>query len=537
MIELRTVPIEDLRESPTNPRKRYKEQKLEELTQSVRESGIQIPLLVRPTGGDLRDSGAMWEIVAGSRRYRASRRAGLMDVPVMVRSMTDDQVLEVQLLENEQREDVHPLEQAIGYQRLAERGNTAPAIAAKLGCSESHVYKRLKLLDLVDDIQQSFLDDRITAEHAILIARLQPRDQEKAFKEVFKNSDQAISVKSLAWWIEYNVHLDLKNAPFSLKDENLLPDVGACVNCPKRTGFNIALFADIQKEDTCTDGSCFQKKVKAHIDWKLAAQETQGKELLKISSDWSTKKSGPIAKDKYTVLQGKNDRCGLEQKAIVVTGKQDKGSIVTVCADPDCKVHKKQNSSGPGIVDHEKARLEKQQSAEREQSIRVRIFDGILSKSAKASYNKQDWLLIAQTVAESADSDDQLFIGIRHGWIAADATFIKDEEIKRHLSELSMDALQNIVFEICLSQFVHVFVWGDQKRPKQLIEYAARFKVDIKAIEKELKKAETKSTKPESRPAKGKTKSAGKKTRPATEETDVCDNNCDDCQESDCLKM
>jgi ParB family chromosome partitioning protein len=133
----RELDINLLRESSTNPRKRFDEKKLAELAGSIKSKGVLQPLVVRPVNSH-------FEVVAGARRFRASKIAGLATVPARVRDLTDAEVLEVQLIENLQREEVHPLEESGGFARLLKQPNyTAEVLAKKIGHDAAYVYKRL----------------------------------------------------------------------------------------------------------------------------------------------------------------------------------------------------------------------------------------------------------------------------------------------------------------------------------------------------------------------------------------------------------
>jgi ParB family chromosome partitioning protein len=132
-------------------------------------------------------------------------------------------------------------------------------IASRVGKSEAFVYQRLRLIDLVPAVADAFLADRISTGHALLIAKLPPHQQERALGEAFtsvwtngKNIDIQVPVKQLAHWIERNLLLVLKDAPFDQDDAALSPEAGACTTCPKRTGFNTLLFGDVNlAHDSC----------------------------------------------------------------------------------------------------------------------------------------------------------------------------------------------------------------------------------------------------------------------------------------------
>lgn len=161
-----TVPIEMLRRNPEQPRKVFTEADIDELAGSIREKGIIQPLLVRPTG-----LGGEYEIVAGERRWRAAQRAGLREIPVVVRHLADAEVLEIAIIENVQRVDLNPIEEALGYRALMERfGRTQDGVAEVVGKSRPHVSNTLRLLNLPEAVQGYVLQGQLSAGHARAIA-------------------------------------------------------------------------------------------------------------------------------------------------------------------------------------------------------------------------------------------------------------------------------------------------------------------------------------------------------------------------------
>ena len=157
------VPIEFLRPSPLQPRRRFDEAELEALADSIRERGILQPLLVRPAAS----GAAGYEIVAGERRWRAAQRAGLHEVPAVVRELSDQETLELALVENLQRADLSPLEEAQAFRRLIDEfGHTQEELATGVGKSRSHVANTLRLLALPAAVQALVEDGSLTAGHA-----------------------------------------------------------------------------------------------------------------------------------------------------------------------------------------------------------------------------------------------------------------------------------------------------------------------------------------------------------------------------------
>src|SRR5882672_3028836 len=181
--EYRNIPIAALAESPTNPRKRFDEKTLGELAASFKTQGVLEPLLVRP----LEES--KFEVVIGARRLKAARLAELESVPVRVVKLTDAEAIEAQVVENLQREDIHPLEESLGFKSLLQLGEptyTIASLAARAGKSEAYVHGRIKLADLIPSVAEAFLKDTIAIGHALLIAKLPDSQQQEAFNAAFR---------------------------------------------------------------------------------------------------------------------------------------------------------------------------------------------------------------------------------------------------------------------------------------------------------------------------------------------------------------
>ena len=159
---VREIPIEQLHPNPDQPRTHFSDDEIAELSASIRDKGVLQPLLVRPAPG-----GDGWQIIAGERRWRASQKAGLKTIPVLVREMDDAQVLEIAIVENVQREDLNPVEEARAYRTLMERFNrTQDVVAGVVGKSRSHVANTLRLLALPDPVLDHVVAGRLSAGHA-----------------------------------------------------------------------------------------------------------------------------------------------------------------------------------------------------------------------------------------------------------------------------------------------------------------------------------------------------------------------------------
>ena len=335
--------IDTIHESTTNPRRTFDEAKLYELAESIKHNGLIQPITVRPNNQG-------FEIVAGARRYRAAQLAELFAVPARIVEIDDAKALEWQLVENSQRVDVHPYEEAQGFQRLLDiPGYDVAALVEKSGKSASHVYARLSLLQLIPTVAEAFTQERITASHANLIARLPQESQAAAFEQCWRKDWQdkephLLPAKHLAAWIQTNLYLSLADAPFDREDPTLNPAAGACVTCPRRSGHNTSLFCDVQG-DQCLDSACYHGKVEVFLDREIAAHPG----LVQIENGWRNPKEqrpGAVQRGHVRELEAVTDNpdaepvmpCEAAKPAIVVYGKQ-LGRKLTVCTDKHCPVH------------------------------------------------------------------------------------------------------------------------------------------------------------------------------------------------------
>lgn len=189
----RRVPIEFVRANPRNPRRVFKDEDLQELADSIRERGIIQPIVVRTVAGAV----DAYEIVAGERRWRAAQQAGLHEVPIHLVEVGDREALELAIIENVQRADLNPLEEAMGYNELIEQFGYSQADMAKvIGKSRSHVANTLRLLKLSDRVQGYLRDGQLTAGHAR--ALLSHDDPERVASEIIDRGLNVRQVEALA---------------------------------------------------------------------------------------------------------------------------------------------------------------------------------------------------------------------------------------------------------------------------------------------------------------------------------------------------
>ena len=170
------------------PRKSFNEHKLEELADSIKQQGVLIPLMVRHNGN-------MFEIIAGERRWRASKKAGLKEIPVIIRDdLTEEQIFEIQLIENIQREDLNPIEEALGYERLIKEFHMKQdEVAEKVSKSRVAITNSMRLLKLSPEVQQMVIDEKLTTGHARALISVEDPDKQIALAE--RIFDEKLSVR------------------------------------------------------------------------------------------------------------------------------------------------------------------------------------------------------------------------------------------------------------------------------------------------------------------------------------------------------
>lgn len=348
---LRMIALKLIDPPPTNTRTVFKKDSLAELTLSVKQNGIIQPILVRPVG-------KRFQVVAGERRYRAANKAGLTEIPATIKAMSDDEALDAQLVENLQREDVHPLDEADGFLRLKENSNLEISdIAQRVAKDQRYVARRLSLTNLIKEARKDFRGELITLAHALEICRLSPEIQPYALAACYEKThvyDQkkqthvtqpdkerpARHVRYVQDWIQQNVFLNLRKAPFKLDDAQLREDGLTCLECPERSGFNKMLFHDISETDTCLNPFCFQAKTQAIVQIRKAEIETKSaKPAAYISPYYSPNDvKEALGTGDYRVLEKKADRCEFAEQAVYAEGQQI-GQVIWICRDRTCKDH------------------------------------------------------------------------------------------------------------------------------------------------------------------------------------------------------
>ena len=171
MEKLEKIAVKDIRTNPFQPRKVFDQEKLEELAQSIKENGLIQPIIVRksPIIG--------FELLAGERRFRASKIAGLELVPAIIKELTDQEMMRQAIIENLQREDLNPIEEAISYQKLVDHGYKHDQIAQFMGKSRPYISNMLRLLHLAPSVQEAVIQNDISSAHARVLVPLDEEEQ------------------------------------------------------------------------------------------------------------------------------------------------------------------------------------------------------------------------------------------------------------------------------------------------------------------------------------------------------------------------
>lgn len=209
--EVRDLPIKELRANPYQPRKTFDDEKLQELADSIKEHGVFQPIIVKK-------SIKGYEIVAGERRYRASILAGKQTIPAIIRNFTDEQMMEIAVLENLQRENLNAIEEATAYKSLMDNLNlTQEELAKKVGKSRSHITNMLGLLNLPNETKTLIQDGKLSMGHARVLSKLESKEKIETLSDEIINND--LSVRKLEE-LTSNKEYERKNKITKKKETN-----------------------------------------------------------------------------------------------------------------------------------------------------------------------------------------------------------------------------------------------------------------------------------------------------------------------------
>jgi ParB family chromosome partitioning protein len=471
---------------------------VEHNAESIRVQGVLSPLLVRP----VTEQG--FEIIAGARRYRAAQMAEAATVPVRIVNLTDAEAMEAALIENLQRRDVHPLEEAQGFKallNLEEPKYNIEQIAAKVGKSPAYIASRANLTQLSAPVVEAFYADEIGVGHALLLAKLQPAQQEQALTNCFREEWNGgagrkakrilLPVKHLHQWIQHHVLLLLKQAPFNKRDAQLVPAAGSCTDCPKRTGNNKHLFAELsENESQCTDPTCYAAKLEAHVQKQVAAKP----ELVQISTAYGQQQEGSkiVNRSKYVEIRPEKPdtpekakwpefkTCKYTTEAIVADGL-DKGEVRKVCTQPDCPVHhpKKQPSKADASFKAEQDKRRREEALANATGLRV--LQTIVA-AVPVRLMKHDLLFIAEQLLPLLDDKRVEMIARNLGIRAKEG-----ESAAKLLTALLRKAEEGVVGKLIVETVILLSASKQADGGKVLRTAAQAYKVDTDAIALKVK--------------------------------------------------
>mgnify|MGYP007083422489 CR=1 FL=1 len=314
VFERKLVSLSDLRPG-LNARKHFDEAKLKELTDSIKEVGILQEITVRRVAGKIG-----YEIVFGERRVRAAKKAGLTDIVVLIRDLTDEQCIQLGMMENEERENVNPMDQAEYYGTLIKKyGYDVRRIALIAKRSSQYVAARLQLLKLIEPAKKALWEGKIDLGHALVICQV-PEEHQKDLLEYSTpgNSWNYKSADALQRYVNDQLMVKLSGAPWDLTDPLLVPSAGACSLCPKNTGMNQDLFGESGAKARCMDSKCFNMKKQTFLESEETVLRTKLEvPVYQVSTDRTWTDKNVLGKDSYERASKKD----ATSYAFVVDGK------------------------------------------------------------------------------------------------------------------------------------------------------------------------------------------------------------------------
>ena len=252
VLQIQNLPLGNIKPDPEQPRKTFNEDALQQLSASIENHGVLQPITVRQLNGH-------YVIVMGERRYRASKLAGKKTIPCIVRTYENNDVLEVQIIENLQRRDVEPTEEAEAIAYLSEKYVPAE-IAKQLGRTDNFVRQRLKLAGLIEGFKHFVRNGEMTISLGVGVALFTPEEQQM----MLETMGEDFSAHQINRMIKDQTY-DLEKASFDVIDKKLVPKAGSCVECPFNAANQGNLFGEGKM--VCTKSACFEtKKTKSFLN-------------------------------------------------------------------------------------------------------------------------------------------------------------------------------------------------------------------------------------------------------------------------------
>lgn len=521
-----------IRPSKTNPRKTFDGNFIKELSVNIGEHGLAMLPLVRPVPPDPDFPGTDHEIVAGEQRFRATGLLDWKELPVYIRELTDKQALEIQVIENLKRKDLHPLEEAEGFEQLMKKhGYTVDTLADEIKHSKAYIYASLKLLALCDGARKSFLAGKVIQSVALLIARIpSSKLQIQAIEEVGATKDRdAMSARNASAHIQRNFMTNLKDAPFDKKKGDLLPKVGACTNCPKRSGNAPELFSDVQGADVCTDTACFSDKRRAWSEIQLMKAKEANREVIEdpkkakeifphqhsrssLGKGFKSLDTTCYDDPKYRTFGQLAKAAGINPTVVL---NPYTGDTVEVIRESDAKAAMKEAG-----IEKKPANAAEKAAIKRAQIItkyRTRALEQISEQVAVAGPTLEDWKFVAfKTLCELDNNNLRKWIK-QLEWDISLAAYESRAALKAKVESLDAGTLASLIFRTIIFPLTQASSYWNVEDPQALKDICDRYQVSLTKLKAEATREEASAAKAKKPAAKA--NAAKKVASPVTKPT------------------
>jgi len=520
--------IGDILASATN-RTTFSAEALDEMKDSILEKGVIQPVIVRPVTA-IEDeerraaalkAGGKYELVAGERRWRGTKLAKLDTIPALVRALSDFDALMIQAIENAQRENPQPLEEAAQYDRLLKMGQCdIHDLATRTGKSRPYIYGRISLLRLPDKAKEALRSGKLSLTVALLLGRIPNLAiLAEATTRILKGDwhGHPLSVAEAQRFIFEQCMMALKNAPFNPKDKTLVPDAGPCSLCPKRTGNEKELFADVGRADVCTDVACFRRKCDTSRERQLAQAREEGKTVLppEESAQLFPYSDGNLSHEAPYVDLNKPCPFARAKTWAEVIAKLPKTErpVVAVALDKSGTLHEligrkeageaartldlaqpaeTRGSLSPAAVQQRKEIRESRERHERTIRAVNLAITALLAKQAKAKDNKALARLVLMLAVKFSNFDTARRVSKRHGYSQPK----KDGEVRDYFLSLARKAAADPLPFALETMLWQSSLFAQRDLPEALVEACKIYGVDVKQIAAAAKEKPAKTNEP-----------------------------------------
>lgn len=511
------LPIESIAlsglDAQARRRAHIKPEDISDLAASIKANGLIQPITVRPKPaghivGAFKFPKATHEIVCGECRYLAVREAGLDSIDVVIRDLSDITVLEIQTVENSQRKDPDPIDEALNFKDLIDLGHyTIHDLALKLGRPEKFIRQRLRLNDLIPEVLDEVSKGYLPLGHAMEIAKYPAETQkvihgqEWAYEDKYGDPEEW-TTRPLAHFkdeIRDEISLKLSTAAFDIADGTLHPEGLACGSCPQRTGFEPLLFEEeLADGDSCLNKACYEAKTLVQLTRqraaiakllpnpkKLSVEKLTAKVPL-VTDGWYSSYDGHIFEKGEKVLERQKfldkAECNYATPALIIKGER-KGQQTFICNDGHCKKHNKKEASSSSNNSYQLQTKENEFQCSVANAVRRKIF----LESATLFENKSFWsdpdlmlnLVYRLWAAHLYQAKDVI-----DSWDANAPTNAGDEKkVKKYLSAVMSRGEDEI------SQLIFLLIYGkegfsswrvaDQSRVKEVNDRYAKLNYQL----------------------------------------------------------